>query len=933
MSPTAQQQSTSAIRALGRGAAVLTMADVVVGSVRRTAAAVGITAQHLVGAARTLCTPEQASGLFAGEADPARRFELARRHYRVRDVSALERQVFNRWGLWLVVTSLLVSWALLLSQRPAGFLPVVGVLLPFALPLATAVLMARAAFYHWQLRTRRLGSVREFLGQPGQWLPPGETTQVRSLGWFFAVGLAALALAPGAAFAATAIADPAAAQDLAEQLLRTVLPIELLGEGTAATQALGTLSGVLVALGTAALAYHVLVGMINTAHEGKVMGEKYVPAFSVVQVVLGVGLLIPTPSGLSAIHGVVYMAASGGSGLASEIWSGFVRRSLAPAYDIESGASASVPALSLPLPVGGMALAKQLLEIEVCHRFYSVHKAAGILVESDYRPLPHVGGETTEGNGKSRVWNYGARCGGMSIPLTPSAVADDISRRHVLVYMERRSVALSKLIYALRASGLPDKIVGASLPFQSPELNYDGTGWPVSVAAPLLVAAAEYDSYMKQAAAQFLAGRDRDVRARLIAHAETAGWMAAGSFWGAIASTGDQMIQLASERPVIHAPDLSNDWGRLQNPFKEQLGGILARLDTKWQRETEIPRLSGQDLAAIGDGESDYLNALVSKLTVASAIDALKSSAANPEASLVNLGHNMLLAGESAIVVGFPLSIAAGNALGNAAGLKAAWEWAVGWGKWLIGGTIAIGWFLAYALPMLPFIAVLWLGIGWIVFVVEAIIAAPLFAFLFIRLDGRAFVDSVQRPGAILLGNLFLRPAFGILGLIFAYYTLPLTMGVLNLWFSSAFVGQQGSHFVGLAGLLGGMAMFVYLQIQIVSRTLQLVHSVPDRISRWYGAPSESFGEGESTGSNTKALLVASQSTATHTVSAAAGGRGSATGGKGGGPAGGGIQKSGGKSLADSPAAPAKGASPAAPAAPAGGGRRRGSMLSALNDG
>src|SRR5690606_34357082 len=67
---------------------------------------------------------------------------------------------------------------------------------------------------------------------------------------------------------------------------------------------------------------------------------------------------------------------------------------------------------------------------------------------------------------------------------------------------------------------------------------------------------------------------------------------------------------------------------------------------------------------------------------------------------------------------------------------------------------IAAGAVHAYVLPMIPYVMMFFFIAGMLVLVVESLVAAPIWAFSHIRMDGDDFVSDVQRPGYMIAFNL-----------------------------------------------------------------------------------------------------------------------------------------------------------------------------------
>src|SRR5690606_5049182 len=101
-------------------------------------------------------------------------------------------------------------------------------------------------------------------------------------------------------------------------------------------------------------------------------------------------------------------------------------------------------------------------------------------------------------------------------------------------------------------------------------------------------------------------------------------------------------------------------------------------------------------------------------------------------------------------------------------------------GGMLAMAVIAAGAVHAYILPMIPYVMMFFFVASMLLLVVEALVAAPLWAFFHVRMDGDDFVSDVQRPGYMIAFNLILRAPLAIFGLILSL----LTFGAMQ-WFAS----------------------------------------------------------------------------------------------------------------------------------------------------
>ena len=81
-----------------------------------------------------------------------------------------------------------------------------------------------------------------------------------------------------------------------------------------------TFNSVILAVGALIVVYVTVVGVMNTAHEGKFMGKDWNNLWIPIRVVLGIGALIPTASGYSGIQILMMWVILQGIGAADTLW-------------------------------------------------------------------------------------------------------------------------------------------------------------------------------------------------------------------------------------------------------------------------------------------------------------------------------------------------------------------------------------------------------------------------------------------------------------------------------------------------------------------------------------------------------------------------------------------------------------------------------------
>lgn len=813
----------------------LTGVGPVTSAVRAQAQSMAGSAGRIAALARAVATPPGAVP-HVGPSDPQERFEWQARARGYADKAGYERIQKRLWSIWArYVVAAIVLLSVGIAVDPHGY----GWLLIVPGPLACLIVSIRPAFCQYQLRQMAALPFSAFVRAPSEWIPIPEPLSVAGATKIMGI-LVALSLIPASAWAQSYI-PASSTSNLALTMLNALIPI---GSGNGLSKMIDVMIATLMFAGSCMLAYHIIVGLVATAHDG-------VPTFgmhtvwSPIQIVVGLGLLtpIPTHGGLDGMQIGVYEIAKAGLSTADNMWTSFVNSSLP-----SSGSAAQNTGYISSDMLSALTIARQVADLELCSAVHNLDDASN---DND-APLPAAAGVIGT---DSIVWDYG-ECGSMTMPLASAAPAEAENTSSAemqamqtanTAYQTARHAALTTLVTAVRQ----DPTVAA---MGKGSVANSGT-WPTTISAAVTSLsgyATTYDTAMQAAATAYLSTRDADVYSRLRSDAAALGWMSAGSYWRTLAQVEDNLSGLASAQPDFGDADGDN-YADVSLVDDQDAAHAVKHFNEDWAKATATTRLTAADLSAGGNRSGDVLTRIAAPMMSTlgpSLINLADANPNDPESTFITLGHTLTTAGTVGITAGTIVSAATGNVGGKIFGAGAAWDWLSGFAKIPIEMCIVLGIFMSYVLVMLPWISVLWLIVGWVTLILEALIAAPLYALLFIRSDGQEFIGGVQTPGFVILFNLWLYPCLGMAGLGAAFYVLPLLSNFLISQFADAFIGQQGGHITGLFGILTGIGMLVWLQITLTLKTLELVHILPERIPRWIGSALGGSADGISETSN-----------------------------------------------------------------------------------
>lgn len=667
--------------------------------------------------------------------------------------------------------------------------------------------------------------------------------------------------------------------DVAINWLAQLIPAD---GNSAFLQALALFSAVLLQVGGASMGWGMLVATIATAHEGKVLGQKYHLIFAPVRITLGLALLAPV-GGLGIGQNLVLHLAKSGSALASYTWTSFVDTITtgATVTVMVDGKAQQVTLGTLPSPKVATAgqVVRWLYEHESCMAAVahilppgSTTKLAG----GAQQPLtpPPAGGIASD---KAITWDYGAACGRMAldIPTDDTAAAQ---------FAKARAAAIADAVSELRGGGIMDAVIASASDAAQPPMPSGVAKWLDSIANRM-------DKATTVAAAIYLATRDHDNRQRLRDGARAGGWVEAGAYWRALSALSAAISAETSKLPT--------DKGVNANALESVTYGdgpavAVGMAYAKTIRALETEAKAGQaakvtvdDLTSADDKSGMLAQIFGPMLRWASEWALTTNDTTDPTAELMALGHGLIDAAWATFLGGTGVAMLAGNMAGSAIGLQTAFGWLATGAGMAIGVMMACGIVLALILPALPFIWLAYAAVGWLLAVVEAMVATPVWLVMLCRWDGSEVIDGPQRTGAILIYNLVLRPTLTVLSLEASYYVLPITVGWLRREWATAYLGQQGGYLTGLVTTLVGLAMLTYLSFKLSTFVLQQVAQLPDRIAAWFGLPASAYS-GREEGGNAVGIIGGAHGAASKTESL-----GHRLGGKSGGGDGGGHDDGG----------------------------------------
>ena len=183
----------------------------------------------------------------------------------------------------------------------------------------------------------------------------------------------------------------------------------------------------------------------------------------------------------------------------------------------------------------------------------------------------------------------------------------------------------------------------------------------------------------------------------------------------------------------------------------------------------------------------------------------------------------------------------------------------VGW----LSVMLTIGFTTSYYVPILPYMIFTFGSIGWLMSVIEAMVAAPIVALGITHPEGSETLGKSDQAVMILM-NVFLRPAMMIIGYIAGIAMTYVSVWIINAGFDNAIgfinAGTQASSgsmsdgnggtvsggYTGWAGVFAyffSVLIYTTMYLTVVQKAFTLISTLPDKVLRWVGGQQESYGQ------------------------------------------------------------------------------------------
>lgn len=150
--------------------------------------------------------------------------------------------------------------------------------------------------------------------------------------------------------------------------------------------------------------------------------------------------------------------------------------------------------------------------------------------------------------------------------------------------------------------------------------------------------------------------------------------------------------------------------------------------------------------------------------------------------------------------------------------------------------NFTVGATLAYYVPLIPFFIFFFGAISWLVFVIEAVLAAPLIALGITHPEGHDFLGKAEQA-MMLLASVFLRPMLMIFGFIFGIILCTIAFGLFHYGYSIAIqaITDLNKDWLIVLSMTVTTGMYGAMSMLIVTMSFSAANTISNKVLRWVG--------------------------------------------------------------------------------------------------
>ncbi|MCD1635890.1 DotA/TraY family protein [Martelella mediterranea] len=615
------------------------------------------------------------------------------------------------------------------------------------------------------------------------------------------------------------------------------------------------------ALGAILLAYNIIIGTMESAHHGEVLGRRHSSLWAPIRTLVAAALLIPIPA--TGYNGVQHAAAylvQFGTGTASYFWQ----------KSVDLVFNDHMPIVGTDMSQKDGQFIQAVWRMEMCRAVYNAEAAKG---GGDIAGITKNWRTTASGSSALSydMPNYRGACGTITLPSETKGF--------------QRIAASSDKTYADYAKAMRDAVtqitnnyaptadsVALAVSQRQPLPEYRGLADDLAewreLHANILkdyIATDKLQKDVQSAASETETINingigDMEQNIDLSASLKDGGWLQAGYYYqlisrftadasavaggipqttpgGAIGATANPKGRVGES--VASQYDDANWYlfGSAQGDatkFLESFAGTYNGVVEWWNESVARSNVRAftNERAAFADSTADMTSYMVSAGNLYEAFDFLNPAAndGDPMVGLIAVGNQ--LAFYSGVIMISLAVLAAVPFLGQSVIAFA------GFLGWVLSGISVAGYFMAFVLPMIP--TVIWvIGVtAFFLLVVEMIFAAPLWAIAHLSMEGEGLGGRQARRGYVMLLALTATPVLMLFGLLVGMIIFRIGGTLLNGGFyyaitaAQALSGDSYTQITWFIGILAIMVFMLFAYVVMLERSFALIAEFPAKVFR-----------------------------------------------------------------------------------------------------
>lgn len=668
------------------------------------------------------------------------------------------------------------------------------------------------------------------------------------------------------------------------------------GSGAILPELFSVVNTMLIALVSAMMVWQITIGSMETARTGTPLGRQMHSVFAPMRAPISLFLLAPIAKGYSILQVMLLIATYYGVGMADTIWSRFI--DYVPERD-------GVMVESSQYKQAALDEVEMALRNEV--NYLVLHDKAGVPLTPFWR---------WEGNAWGGEWIYGVqlskfmdaeqrykdtaviaheglgtitvRCGAGRVSSSWSGIKSKIdgiwSRSFGKEPAPEPSPAAAETPVCMRMKGAITNMVMGLRPVARNILSQYDSAAPTLPTAKLVDVVDIYDGELVLARRR--AGEERfdAFKDEIQGFADTAkdlGWASSAFYWWTLTSINEQSQVLLHPTVPTFKP---GDEGALQAMTDGEYLNYQAVTDGFMGRLSHLGLGTGRTgRTAAGSGKEGNFAEKWAADTFLYSLPR-KLSEGNPLVGIADVGHTMIKYGSISLGIGGLAAVAdkipgAGFISGLGAGI----------------GTVLLveGAVLAYVIPMMPALLMVLAIIGWLVLVIEMLVAGPLLAAAHAYADGQDFAPPQTRHGYSVAIGATMRPLLLTFGFIFAWLLMDVSGSFLGMALDVYMHSLVGTD-VGIVAVVSMVGVIAAGALGMVYFVMRLITHLAQHVPMWLGgtqgtdlgtdsAAHAAMQQSERGGLGSRALVGATAGVAMTTAGAARAGAKGSNGSDGGG--------------------------------------------------